>query len=89
MKTENINGFIWAVLEYDDAFRRFTNDEDVQEITEDGEGDLIWRFEEFGQIIENHKKVGFKIGEKEDLEADYQDSKENRTFEDWCLSKIE
>lgn len=96
MKTENINGFIWAVI---------TNLTDAVELMDRGYDIYIVRYENNDEsLLRNALEikwafvvefgfVGVKIAAKEELTADYNEevwrNNENRTFEDWCLSKIE
>lgn len=93
MKTENINGFIWAVLDRQEATEKFLNNEPIYVLYDDGTEALIETYEDFGTFRYIDKKMGLEIGAKEDLESEYLETvernKENRTFEEWCLSKIE
>lgn len=92
---ENINGFIWAKVSDDEAIDLWENNianifmmwpnEDYYFREIDDENDIENDDDELWMIVQ--------IGAKEELEADYQESKarnnENRSFEEWCLSKIE
>lgn len=93
MKTENINGFMWAVLDAQEATERFTNDREVYALCDDNTESLIEDETRFEWYLSRGVKMAVEIGAKEELTADYLETvernKENRTFEDWCLSKIE
>lgn len=92
MKTENINGFIWAVLDKEEAVNLWEQDYEVFLHYDDDTEALIEAYEDFDNI-DTYVFAATKIGAKEDLEVDYLETvernKENRSFEDWCLSKIE
>lgn len=93
MKTENINGFIWAVLTEEEALEVYEHDtvhvvyplEDYRSFVATQEEDLQDDGEEIVLMA--------KIGGKEELFADYIDgierNNETRSFEDWCLSILE
>jgi hypothetical protein len=91
MKTENINGFIWAILDREEAKEEWQKEISYSLFTllPDGNNFLISEGWEIDETIIYGGKVGIEIGAKEDLEADYERNNETRTFEDWCLSKIE
>lgn len=92
MKTENINGFIWAVLDKEKAEEYYWDDREIFEIRTDGTEGLIIDSTDIALALMNGFKLGIEIGAKEELKADYLETvernNENRTFEDWCLSKI-
>lgn len=93
MKTENINGFIWAVLDKDEAEELFADGQDVHEYCEKTGFYICLEREDISLAVSAGNKLVLEIGAKENLESDYHETvernKENRTFEDWCLSKIE
>lgn len=92
MKTENINGFIWAIVPFEEAKENFQN-EHYYSLYPDGSESYLEDLEELLEIEDSDARVGIEIGAEEELTADYLEAmerfNESRTFEDWCLSKIE
>jgi len=99
MKTENINGFIWAVLDDEnEAIDLWENDNEVFLLYPDGSESFVIDHEEILTAEEKGLRLGIEIGAEKGLTADYHETveikatsanKENRSFEEWCLSKIE
>lgn len=93
MKTENISGFIWAVLDKEQSEELFAEGHDVHEYCEKTGFYILLDSSDIALALMAGRKLLLEIGAEEELTSDYLETvernNETRSFEDWCLSKIE
>jgi len=88
-----INGFVWAIVDQDEAAEYYSNDGEVFELYDDMSEGLILDSTDIVLAVMNGRELGIELGHKSELQSDYDEAcarnNETRSFEAWLEAKAE
>lgn len=92
MNIQITDGFIWAVLDTDEAAEAFAENE-VFILHDDGSESLIQSYAEFDEAIDEGRTLALEVGKEQEKLADWQEAttrnNDKRSFTAWLEDEAE